>query len=85
MGDHQNSHVKLDKEHIEHTDFREMPKMSYFSLFFFFFGKMKERQTWVVVTSDIPGAVFMSPSVFPSSLEPTQEDGTIGRCFFLKN
>ena len=37
MGDHQNSHVKLDKEHIEHTDFREMPKMSYFSLFFFFF------------------------------------------------
>ena len=83
MGDHQNSRVKLGKEHIEHIDFRKMPKMSYFSLFFF--GKMKERQTWVVVTSDIPGAVFMAPSVFPSSLEPTQEDGTIGRCFFLKN
>ena len=38
---------------------------------------MKERQTWVVVTSEISGAVFMAPSVFPSSLEPTQEDGTI--------
>ena len=30
MGDRQDSHVKLDKEHIEHTDFRKMPKMSYF-------------------------------------------------------
>ena len=38
---------------------------------------MKERQTWVVVTSDISGAVFMASSVFPSPLEPTQEDGTI--------
>ena len=38
---------------------------------------MKERQTWVVVTSDISGAVFMASSVFTSSLEPTQEDGTI--------
>jgi len=38
---------------------------------------MKERQTWVVVTGEISGPVFMAPSVFPSSLEPTQEDGTI--------
>lgn len=34
-----NGPVKLDKEDIEHKDFREMPRMSYFS----FFGKMEER------------------------------------------